>query len=96
MFLFIAAFDTWIMTCQDYAAQLESEGQYHKAATYLLAAHKVYDALELFKRHRLFKSVQFIAPLTYHIYASSRQMGNTFLSFHGLDSLVYHEIFAKV
>lgn len=50
-----AAFDTWTTVCEDYATQLEQEGQYHKAATYLLAAHKVYSAIDLFKRHRLFK-----------------------------------------
>lgn len=50
-----AAFDTWTTVCEDYATQLEQEGQYHKAATYLLAAHKVYNAIDLFKRHRLFK-----------------------------------------
>ncbi|KAJ8298184.1 hypothetical protein KUTeg_024715 [Tegillarca granosa] len=50
----MAAFDTWITICEDYATQLEADGQYHKAATYLLAAHKVYGAIELFKRHRLF------------------------------------------
>lgn len=50
-----AAFDTWSTVCEDYATQLEQEGQYHKAATYLLAAHKVYNAIDLFKRHRLFK-----------------------------------------
>ncbi|KAK3100512.1 hypothetical protein FSP39_021082 [Pinctada imbricata] len=59
----MAAFDTWIVTCQDYAAQLEGEGQYHKAATYLLAAHKVYEALELFKRHRLFKEAIALAKV---------------------------------
>ena len=56
-FIFSASFETWVTVCTDYALQLESEGQYHKAVSYLLAAHKVYDAIELFKKHRLFKFV---------------------------------------
>lgn len=59
----MAAFDTWTTVCEDYATQLEQEGQYHKAATYLLAAHKVYSAIDLFKRHRLFKEAIALAKV---------------------------------
>ncbi|XP_060078827.1 uncharacterized protein LOC132558299 [Ylistrum balloti] len=59
----MANFDTWITVCEDYATQLESEGQYHKAATYLLAAQKVYEAIELFRRHRLFKEAIALAKV---------------------------------
>ena len=52
-----ASFDTWTQVCEDYALQLESDGQYHKAASYLLGCHKVYEAIKLFKRHKLFKYV---------------------------------------
>ncbi|XP_053399556.1 gem-associated protein 5-like [Mercenaria mercenaria] len=51
----MASFDTWTSVCEDYAVQLESDGQYHKAASYFLACHKVYEAIRLFKRHKLFK-----------------------------------------
>ncbi|XP_033742288.1 uncharacterized protein LOC117328824 isoform X2 [Pecten maximus] len=59
----MANFDSWITVCEDYATQLESEGQYHKAVTYLLAAQKVYEAIELFRRHRLFKEAIALAKV---------------------------------
>ena len=52
-----ASCESWSSVCEDYAIQLEADGQYHKAATYYLASHKVYDAIRLFKRHKLFKYV---------------------------------------
>lgn len=51
----LASHATWLSVCEDYAHQLESDGQYHKAATYLMACHRNYDAIDLFKRHRLYK-----------------------------------------
>ncbi|XP_069129450.1 gem-associated protein 5-like isoform X2 [Argopecten irradians] len=59
----MANFDSWITVCEDYACQLESEGQYHKAVTYLLASQKVYEAIELFRRHRLFKEAIALAKV---------------------------------
>ncbi|KAK3580429.1 hypothetical protein CHS0354_035471 [Potamilus streckersoni] len=59
----MASFDTWTSVCEDYALQLESDGQYHKAATYFLACHKVYDAIEVFKRHKLFKEAIALAKV---------------------------------
>ncbi|KAL3879661.1 hypothetical protein ACJMK2_031948, partial [Sinanodonta woodiana] len=58
-----ASFDTWTSVCEDYALQLEADGQYHKAATYFLACHKVYDAIEVFKRHKLFKEAIALAKV---------------------------------
>ena len=55
-----ASYDTWTSVCEDYAVQLETDGQYHKAASYFLACHKVYEAIRLFKRHKLFKYVEFL------------------------------------
>ena len=46
---------TWQVTCQAYATQLEKEGNYTKAATYLLAIHKVYDAIDLLHRSGHYK-----------------------------------------
>ncbi|KAL4230770.1 Gem-associated protein 5 [Mactra antiquata] len=51
----MASYDTWTSVCEDYALQLEADGQYHKAASYFIACHKVYEAIRLFKRHKLFK-----------------------------------------
>ncbi|CAI9731711.1 Hypothetical predicted protein [Octopus vulgaris] len=51
----LASHGTWLTVCEDYAYQLESDGEYHKAVTYLVACHRIYEAIDLFKRHRLFK-----------------------------------------
>ncbi|GAB1608844.1 uncharacterized protein LOC115218449 isoform X2 [Argonauta hians] len=51
----LASHGTWLSVCEDYAYQLESDGEYHKAVTYLVACHRIYEAIDLFKRHRLFK-----------------------------------------
>ncbi|XP_041357872.1 gem-associated protein 5-like [Gigantopelta aegis] len=59
----LASYDTWLAMCGDYAHQLEEDGQYHKAASYLLAAHKVYAAIELFKKHKLFKEAVALAKI---------------------------------
>ncbi|XP_076070667.1 gem-associated protein 5-like isoform X2 [Mytilus galloprovincialis] len=59
----MASFESWVTVCTDYAIQLELEGQYHKAVSYLLAAHKVYDAIDLFKKHRLFKEAIALAKV---------------------------------
>lgn len=59
----MASFDTWTQVCEDYALQLESDGQYHKAASYLLGCHKVYEAIKLFKRHKLFKEAIALAKV---------------------------------
>uniref|UniRef100_A0A0B7BFM2 Uncharacterized protein n=1 Tax=Arion vulgaris TaxID=1028688 RepID=A0A0B7BFM2_9EUPU len=59
----LASHDLWELVSSEYAEQLEDDGQYHKAATYLLAAHKVYQAIDLFKRHKLFKEAVSLARI---------------------------------
>ncbi|XP_064609337.1 gem-associated protein 5-like [Liolophura sinensis] len=59
----MASHQMWVEACQDYALQLEAEGQFHKAASYYLAAHKVYDAINLFRRHRMFREAVALAKL---------------------------------
>ncbi|XP_055958734.1 gem-associated protein 5 isoform X1 [Patella vulgata] len=57
----LGSYDMWLTACEDYARQLEEDGQYHKSATYLLSCHKVYDAIDLFKRHKLYKEAVSLA-----------------------------------
>ncbi|KAK6976015.1 Gem-associated protein 5 [Biomphalaria glabrata] len=59
----LASHDLWELVSAEYAEQLEEDGQYHKAATYLLAAHKVYQAIDLFRRHRLFREAVSLARI---------------------------------
>ncbi|BFZ24230.1 hypothetical protein BsWGS_27268 [Bradybaena similaris] len=51
----LASHDLWETVSAEYAEQLEEDGQYHKAVTYLLAANKVHQAIDLFRRHKLYK-----------------------------------------
>ena len=46
---------TWLDMCEAYAKQLEGEGLLHKAVSYLLSSHKIYQAIEMLKNHKLFK-----------------------------------------
>ncbi|KAH9499455.1 Gem-associated protein 5 [Bulinus truncatus] len=59
----LASHDLWELVSAEYAEQLEEDGQYHKAATYLLAAHKVHQAIDLFRRHRLFREAVSLARI---------------------------------
>ncbi|CAL1530881.1 unnamed protein product, partial [Lymnaea stagnalis] len=59
----LASHDLWELVSAEYAEQLEEDGQYHKAATYLLAAHKVHQAIDLFRRHRLFREAVSLARM---------------------------------
>nr|XP_006819751.1 PREDICTED: gem-associated protein 5-like [Saccoglossus kowalevskii] len=45
----------WIQSCECYAKQLCSQEQYMKAVSYYLSAHKVYDAINVLKEHKLYK-----------------------------------------
>ena len=47
--------------CKMYSEQLTICGNYHKAASYLLACHKVNDAIDLFVTHGLFREALAIA-----------------------------------
>lgn len=40
-----------------YADQLEKAGQIHKAVSYLLAADRIYESIDLFRRQRHFKFI---------------------------------------
>ncbi|CAG5115561.1 unnamed protein product, partial [Candidula unifasciata] len=46
--------DFWELVSLEYAEQLEEDGQYLKAVTYLLAARKVHQAIDLLRKHKLF------------------------------------------
>ncbi|XP_005111524.2 uncharacterized protein LOC101862229 [Aplysia californica] len=58
-----ASLELWQEVSGEYAEQLEEDGQYHKAATYLLAAQKVRQTIDLFRRHRLFKEAVSLAKV---------------------------------
>ena len=47
----------WQVLAIRYADQLENCGQLHKAVTFLLAAKRCEEAIDLFRRQRFFKSV---------------------------------------
>ncbi|XP_066991997.1 gem-associated protein 5 [Anabrus simplex] len=51
----------WQETCLAYAEQLSRDCNYHKAASYLLACHKVDEAIELLTSHKLFREAISIA-----------------------------------
>ncbi|KAK7873397.1 hypothetical protein R5R35_000194 [Gryllus longicercus] len=53
----------WLDTCRMYAEQLTGEGRIHKAASYLLACHKVEEAIQLFLHHHLFREALTVAKL---------------------------------
>nr|KAG5706227.1 hypothetical protein BaRGS_019554 [Batillaria attramentaria] len=57
----LASYEVWLSVCEEYADQLEEEGQYHKAVSYLLACHKLYPAIDLFRRHKLFREAVALA-----------------------------------
>ncbi|XP_013417476.1 gem-associated protein 5 [Lingula anatina] len=54
---------TYLELCEVYAQQLEKEGNYHKATSYYLACHKVYEAIDMLKRNRLFREAVALAKL---------------------------------
>ncbi|KAJ9592049.1 hypothetical protein L9F63_001428, partial [Diploptera punctata] len=51
----------WMEMCKSYSEQLTVCGQYQKAASYLLACHKVNDAIDLLVTHHLFREAVAIA-----------------------------------
>ncbi|CAG5129907.1 unnamed protein product, partial [Candidula unifasciata] len=59
----LASHDLWEAVSAEYAEQLEDDGQYHKAVTYLLAANKIHQAIDLFRRHKLFKEAVLLARI---------------------------------
>ncbi|GFS10719.1 gem-associated protein 5 [Elysia marginata] len=59
----MASRETWENVCVSYAAQLEEDGQYYKAASYLLAVNRVCPAIELFQRHHLYREAVSLAKV---------------------------------
>ncbi|GFN76524.1 gem-associated protein 5 [Plakobranchus ocellatus] len=59
----MASRETWEKVCGAYAEQLEEDGQYYKATSYLLACHRVVDAIELFQRHGLYREAVSLAKV---------------------------------
>ena len=48
----------WRELCVTYAKQLEDDGCIHRAASYYLNVHKVYDAIEVLARHNQYRLVE--------------------------------------
>ncbi|XP_022241513.1 gem-associated protein 5-like isoform X2 [Limulus polyphemus] len=51
----------WLEMCEKYAQQLAENQKYHRASLYLLACHKVYEAIDVLKDHNLFREALAIA-----------------------------------
>ncbi|XP_076371362.1 gem-associated protein 5-like isoform X2 [Tachypleus tridentatus] len=51
----------WLEMCEKYAQQLAENQEYHRASLYLLACHKVYDAIDILKDHNLFREALAVA-----------------------------------
>ena len=50
-----ASHKTYIRMCQLYSRQLEDDGLYHRATSYLLTINDVYGAIKLLQRHSLYR-----------------------------------------
>ncbi|XP_070554700.1 gem-associated protein 5-like [Ptychodera flava] len=55
--------DLWLQTAEAYARQLCSQELYLKASSYLVACHKVYDAIEVLKEHKFIKEAVALAKV---------------------------------
>ncbi|CAH1777523.1 unnamed protein product [Owenia fusiformis] len=53
----------WLEMLGAYGRQLSQEGNYHRAATYYIAANRIYDALEMLKQNNLFREAVAIAKV---------------------------------
>ncbi|XP_046394335.1 gem-associated protein 5-like [Ischnura elegans] len=56
-----ASYKLWLEACQAYSEQLSAKGKYNHAATYLLACHKVDDAIKLLRSRSLYREALAIA-----------------------------------
>ncbi|XP_071445588.1 gem-associated protein 5-like [Hetaerina americana] len=56
-----ASHKLWVEACQAYSEQLAANGKYNHAATYLLACHKVDDAIKLLRSRSLYREALAIA-----------------------------------
>ncbi|KAG0418561.1 hypothetical protein HPB47_004750 [Ixodes persulcatus] len=52
---------TWLDMCQQFAVQLSSDGEHHKAALYLLACHKALEAVQLLRKNGLVREALCVA-----------------------------------
>ncbi|XP_078691159.1 gem-associated protein 5-like [Branchiostoma floridae x Branchiostoma belcheri] len=57
----LAGHDVWVQTVQDYAQQLCGQDQHYKAVTFLLACHKVHQAIALLKNNKMFREAVALA-----------------------------------
>ncbi|KAI8485197.1 Gem-associated protein 5 [Branchiostoma belcheri] len=57
----LAGHDIWLQTVQDYAQQLCGQDQHYKAVTFLLACHKVHQAIALLKNNKMFREAVALA-----------------------------------
>ncbi|KAK3736382.1 hypothetical protein QZH41_017892 [Actinostola sp. cb2023] len=51
----LAGHDVWLHTAESYADQLKSEGAHQRAVLYYLVCHKVYLAIDVFKKQSMFR-----------------------------------------
>lgn len=65
MFLFPAGFEVWSRTVEAFVKQLCLQEQYLKAASHLLSINKLYEAVELLRSHKLYRSASVCSPLRF-------------------------------
>eukprot|EP00794_Sanderia_malayensis_P007551 gene7551-8388_t len=59
----LGGYDFWQSTMYSYADRLESNGDYYSAATYFLAVNAVGEAIDMFKKHGMFKEAIAVAKI---------------------------------
>lgn len=86
----------WEEACDAFAAQLVEMGFVSKASTYLLATHKVHEAVSVLSDHKLFAEAIAVAkcrlpqddPLTLQVYSTwgqeAKKLGALTLAAHWL------------
>lgn len=65
MFLFPAGFEVWSRTVEAFVKQLCLQEQYLKAASHLLSINKLYEAVELLRSHKLYRSASVCSSLRF-------------------------------
>lgn len=56
-----SCFSVWEQACDAYANQLVEEGDMIRASTYLLATHKVHEAVRLLKDNKMYREACAVA-----------------------------------
>eukprot|EP00058_Branchiostoma_floridae_P018127 XP_002603616.1 hypothetical protein BRAFLDRAFT_93160 [Branchiostoma floridae] len=59
----LAGHDVWLQTVEDYSEQLCAQDQHYKAVTFLLACHKVHEAIDLLKNNKMFREAVALAKV---------------------------------